>query len=251
MPDYSPYEILGVPPGATQAEVRSAYARAARLAHPDAGGTAGMFGLVQEAYDTLSDPARRAAYDRSHTGGERATGVDSFAAEAEPESEPAQPDGEVPIYDAVVDDRSGGRRTGIRLGTGLVGWRAVAVRITLGGIALALFWGLVQPIWQRDLRPAAATPDLLDGAMFVVEAAVLAYVICLVASIVGFYLPALAALTVLALGGLIAWPIAYWGIATAGERWSYVGWVGMWVSFQAVIVVLLEDRWLLGKEPDR
>ena len=61
------YDRLGVPRTAGQGEIKRAYLAAAKRLHPDAGGTEGMFKLLQEAYDTLSDPGRRAAYDRAFT----------------------------------------------------------------------------------------------------------------------------------------------------------------------------------------
>ncbi|WP_337960621.1 J domain-containing protein [Kutzneria chonburiensis] len=57
------YELLGVPRGASAAEVKSAYRALAKVMHPDAGGTAGTFRLLQLAYETLTDPTRRARYD--------------------------------------------------------------------------------------------------------------------------------------------------------------------------------------------
>lgn len=57
------YELLGVDRGASSAEIKSAYRSLARTMHPDVGGTAGTFRLLQEAYETLNDPVRRAAYD--------------------------------------------------------------------------------------------------------------------------------------------------------------------------------------------
>ncbi|CAM3864782.1 J domain-containing protein [Kibdelosporangium persicum] len=57
------YELLGVDENATANEIRSAYRALAKVMHPDAGGTAGTFRLLREAYETLSDPARRAYYD--------------------------------------------------------------------------------------------------------------------------------------------------------------------------------------------
>lgn len=64
------YELLGVRPGATSAEIRSAYRSLAKVMHPDAGGTAGTFRLLREAYETLSDPQSRADYDRGEETGE-------------------------------------------------------------------------------------------------------------------------------------------------------------------------------------
>ncbi|MHA6799882.1 J domain-containing protein [Bounagaea algeriensis] len=63
------YELLGLSPEASAAEIKSAYRSLARTMHPDAGGTESTFRLLREAYDTLRDPASRARYDRSRTGG--------------------------------------------------------------------------------------------------------------------------------------------------------------------------------------
>ena len=48
------YEILDVSPAATPEEIRSAYRRLAPQVHPDQGGTAGLFRMVHQAYETLS-----------------------------------------------------------------------------------------------------------------------------------------------------------------------------------------------------
>lgn len=62
------YEVLGVPPGAAASEIRSAYRALAFLRHPDRNGgdqrAAASFMRLQAAYEVLSDPHRRALYDR-------------------------------------------------------------------------------------------------------------------------------------------------------------------------------------------
>ena len=63
MPDVDYYEVLGVGKAASVTEIKTAYRRLAKSHHPDAGGSALTFQLVREAYDTLSDPMRRAGYD--------------------------------------------------------------------------------------------------------------------------------------------------------------------------------------------
>ncbi|MHA7262520.1 J domain-containing protein [Arthrobacter sp. TMN-37] len=63
-PDPSYYDILGIAPGATPKQVKDAYRRAARTAHPDLGGSEELFHSVAVAYETLSDPARREQYDK-------------------------------------------------------------------------------------------------------------------------------------------------------------------------------------------
>ena len=62
------YEILEVAPDADAEELRAAFRRLSKKVHPDAGGSDALFGRVKDAYDVLSDPARRAEYDRSLNG---------------------------------------------------------------------------------------------------------------------------------------------------------------------------------------
>ncbi len=58
------YDVLGVRPTASPAQIVTAYRRAALRTHPDAGGSESAFRLVNTAYQVLSDPERRRAYDR-------------------------------------------------------------------------------------------------------------------------------------------------------------------------------------------
>jgi len=61
------YEILGLQPGATPALIRAAYRVRAMELHPDrnkASSATREFQKLQEAFDVLSDPAKRASYDQ-------------------------------------------------------------------------------------------------------------------------------------------------------------------------------------------
>jgi curved DNA-binding protein CbpA len=73
-----PYEVLGVPPTATQEEINRAYRRLVREHHPDlhphdpanptaqqSSSVTGPLRRVLNAYALLRDPVRRDAYDRS------------------------------------------------------------------------------------------------------------------------------------------------------------------------------------------
>jgi Ca-activated chloride channel family protein len=64
-PNY--YDLLKIPKDAGAEEIRHAYHELARVLHPDKNpnvGATDQFLNLQTAYDTLTDPARRAAYDK-------------------------------------------------------------------------------------------------------------------------------------------------------------------------------------------
>lgn len=58
------YEVLGIEKSASPDEIKRAYRKLAQQYHPDKGGDAEKFKEVNEAYQVLSDPAKRAQYDR-------------------------------------------------------------------------------------------------------------------------------------------------------------------------------------------
>ena len=69
------YEILGVKPDATDAEIKRAYRKLARKYHPDVSKEAGAedkIKSVNEAYEALKDAERRREYDQLRAGGYRA-----------------------------------------------------------------------------------------------------------------------------------------------------------------------------------
>lgn len=60
------YTLLGVDRNAPTEDIKRAYKKLASMHHPDKGGDAEKFKQVQEAYDTLGDPAKRQMYDMPH-----------------------------------------------------------------------------------------------------------------------------------------------------------------------------------------
>ncbi len=72
------YEILEVAKGASDAEIKSAYRKLARKHHPDIDKTAGAterFKEIGEAYQVLSDPQKKGAYDQyGHSAFDRGAG---------------------------------------------------------------------------------------------------------------------------------------------------------------------------------
>jgi DnaJ-class molecular chaperone len=63
------YDIVGARPDATPAELKKAYYKRARKCHPDHfqgnESKTAEFQALQEAYDELADPEKRAEYDRT------------------------------------------------------------------------------------------------------------------------------------------------------------------------------------------
>ena len=76
------YEILGVPKSASNDDLKAAFRRLARQHHPDVNkepDAEERFKEINEAYAVLSDPDRRAAYDRfGHAGVRGAGGAPDF-----------------------------------------------------------------------------------------------------------------------------------------------------------------------------
>ena len=61
--EQDPYATLGVSVTAPPEVIRAAYRALARLHHPDAGGDPARFAVIAQAFETVSDPAARAAWE--------------------------------------------------------------------------------------------------------------------------------------------------------------------------------------------
>lgn len=129
------YDVLGVARDADQDEIKRAYRAAVKKFHPDAEGNSYFFRLIQQAYETLNDPERRADYDR--TGREQAPRArQQQPPPAQPSpwttgpSVPSIPYDEIPWWSRVNPDAR-------------IRWRArvrpsAIVFVVLGGLWLAL-----------------------------------------------------------------------------------------------------------------
>jgi hypothetical protein len=145
------YDILGVARDAEQDEIRSAYRAAAKKFHPDAEGNSYFFRLIQQAYETLSDPVRRADYDR--TGREQAPRPPQPPSTAQPNpwmagpSVPAIPYDEIPWWSRVNPDARIRWRARLRpatIGFALVGgsWLVLmAVGLATDNLARSGYYG--------------------------------------------------------------------------------------------------------------
>ncbi|HEV3358381.1 MAG TPA: J domain-containing protein [Pseudonocardiaceae bacterium] len=202
------YEVLGVARDADQEEIKRAYRAAVKKFHPDAEGNSFFFRLIQQAYETLSDPDRRAAYDRTAlTGREEATRAPQPPPPAQSNpwmagpSVPAIPYDEIPWWSRVNPDAR-------------IRWRA---RLKPATIGFAVLGGL----WLVLIVFGIATDTLANAGYYgylVFAAVVLPTLWCVLSALLGRKPPRPAVFWSLAAGvGLIA--LAYYAqtqhVATA------------------------------------
>ena len=105
------YEVLGVQKGADEKALKTAYRNLAKKLHPDAnhGGkeTNAKFKELNEAYDVLKDPQKKAAYDRfGHQAFESGGGRPGGGAGFGPEFNSSMSD----IFEDLFGDFMGGQR---------------------------------------------------------------------------------------------------------------------------------------------
>jgi len=72
------YSILGVHKNSDQSEIKKAYKKLASKYHPDKGGDEAKFKELQQAYETLGDPQKRAEYDNPQTQFQFHSGMGGF-----------------------------------------------------------------------------------------------------------------------------------------------------------------------------
>jgi hypothetical protein len=165
------YDVLGVPRDADQDEIKRAYRAAAKKFHPDAEGNSYFFRLIQQAYETLSDPDRRAAYDRG-SGQTQTPQPPPPSTQPNPwaagPSVPAIPYDEIPWWSQVDPDAR-------------IRWRA---RVKPATIGFALIGGL----WLALLISGLATGTLAKAGYYgyLVFAAVVAPTLwCVLSAVFG------------------------------------------------------------------
>lgn len=125
------YAVLGVEPGAGDAEIKQAYRRLARKYHPDVSrekGAEDRFKAVNEAYEVLRDKGRRSEYDTMRAGGWRAGEAfrpppDFGGFEGGPGGTEAFSDFFEAFFGAKARQRAAGAGAGARTGAGARGAR--------------------------------------------------------------------------------------------------------------------------------
>ncbi len=102
----SHYDLLGVPPEATEAQIRAAYRTLVTLFHPDRLGhlkeesrtfAEDRLKALNAAYEVLGDPGKRANYDAAQALPQRARSTGSGASSRPPPAPPPPPRSE-PVY---------------------------------------------------------------------------------------------------------------------------------------------------------
>ena len=140
-----PYRVLGLPAGASTAEVKRAYRRLAKANHPDSAGAAALprFLEIQRAYETLTSNTWRPGMRRPSSGTSGSAGepwrADPTRARSTPGAQPPgaqrQPGGSSAKSSGSGASASGGRASGSGVGASGTGSRTAGSRATGSGPA--------------------------------------------------------------------------------------------------------------------
>jgi DnaJ-domain-containing protein 1 len=174
------YEVLGVAPDASAADVRRAYFDRARLHHPDFHTTDDApvrraaereMQRINDAWAVLSDPGRRRAYDatlRSASGPDRGVvvppedGWDPRSGAAHPDFVPVDGDEDDPDYNALLDELDDNPYRGARP---VPRWQQLLPVVLFLAAVACLSIGLVVSL--TPLLGAAVLLFLASGVSFV------------------------------------------------------------------------------------
>jgi DnaJ-class molecular chaperone len=154
----SAYEILEVCDTATATELKSAYRRLAMAYHPDRNGgdkaKEKLFRQVQEAYEILSDPGKRALYDlkqrdaRTKRADEAAKAA-AARAEADKQAQAARSARTAPLQPYVAPTQSTPVSAPANRGGGVAFVAGVAA---VGAILASLFGGGGSARWDANVQ---------------------------------------------------------------------------------------------------
>jgi hypothetical protein len=161
------YRRLGIGPGAGAREIAAAFRREAKRLHPDVPrtGDAAAFIRAREAYDVLTDPLRRRAYDQgeeeteadAETESEARAGAGPAAARAPGAAEYTPPPMAPPDPFAIPPAPPGWWRA-----LPLPAWAALFVVLVVALSEALLRFGLTAGAQGPGRAPAAVTPKLAD-----------------------------------------------------------------------------------------
>jgi hypothetical protein len=167
------YSVLEISPSASEDEIRLAFRRLARRYHPDVAGTGDVARMqrLNVAYQTLSDPARRRAYDREQgiapsATAQRTTAAPSAAPTARPRvgarshsAGPLRHTATLTAPDTASVTALAFARNGLMIGTGLIDGRVLLWELPAGRLSATLTFGPRSPagvLQELRLAPSGA-----------------------------------------------------------------------------------------------